>query len=236
MADSRARPRRRSAALPMGVTVALAINGSALLVLSHMGRGQRQAAVPSIEFHLVRLSRPDTPRKPRASAPAAARSQPRPSAPSNATSPAQPVPAAMNPGPAAAGSGQGQATPDLGRILRANLGCNDPNGLHLTPEERARCASRLGAGASQAAIIPAPMDPGKRAWFDATHAAYTSKGPMDGALPVPIGCKVFFGGPKKKFKPAHSLKVPGLPCYVIPPRGVLTEESAVAPPEHVETR
>lgn len=135
-------------------------------------------------------------------------------------------------GPPAAGGGPAAA--DLGRIFRANLGCSDPSGLRLTAEERARCAQRLGQGARQAAVLQAPIDPGKRAWFDAAHAAYAPNGdPMDGSTPV-FGCAVRFGGPHRKFKPAHSLKVPGLPCYLIPPRGKLTEESAVAPPEHVE--
>jgi hypothetical protein len=62
-------------------------------------------------------------------------------------------------------------------------------------------------------------------------AAYHS----EGHLPAPV-CKVFFSGPKARFKPPHSLKIPGLPCYLIPPKGILTEESGVAPPEHVETR
>lgn len=130
----------------------------------------------------------------------------------------------------------GEPTADLGRIFRANLGCSDPSGLRLTADERARCAQKLGQGARQAAVLQTPIDPGKRAWFDAAHAAYAlNPDPMDGATPV-FGCAVRFGGPHKKFKPPHSLKVPGLPCYLIPPRGKLTEESAVAPPEHVESR
>jgi hypothetical protein len=71
------------------------------------------------------------------------------------------------------------------------------------------------------------MDPEKRAWFDATVAAYNAPG-----HPPMVFCGVKFSGLHivKSKKPPHSLKLGALPCYLVPPQGFLTEESAVAAP------
>jgi hypothetical protein len=151
------------------------------------------------------------------------------------TSPVQAQAASVAPdAPIAQGKGEGPPAafpaPDLGRVFRTNLACDDPAGFRLTAEERARCAARLGDGAQRAAFMPAPIDRGKRAWFDATHAAYQG----GGRLPVPFACLLGFGSKRKP--PPHSLKFGKLPCYAIPPQGILTEELGVEPPEHVEAR
>ena len=85
----------------------------------------------------------------------------------------------------------------------------------------------------------------KEEYYAAVAQAYwamSSHGPpMAGHLPG-IGCAVppipFLGGvevnknvfaKKNKIKPPHSLKLGPLPCFLVPPQGVLTEESGLDP-------
>jgi hypothetical protein len=77
--------------------------------------------------------------------------------------------------------------------------------------------------------MPAPMDPDKRAYFDAVAAAYDQQshgGPMSGTYPA-AGCSIKFSGLTivKSKPPPNSLSAG--PCFISPPRGFLTEESGV---------
>lgn len=97
-----------------------------------------------------------------------------------------PLPMAPDPQPAArpapltgAGSGgaslgPGAAPPggDLRGALRGStVGCANRAAVGLNRRENESCDERLGAGAADAPYIGAPMDPDKRARFDARAAA-----------------------------------------------------------------
>ena len=55
-------------------------------------------------------------------------------------------------------------------FLRATVGCDTPDAVHLTPEEKTRCSERFAATARGAPPVSA-MDPVKRAGFAAQAAA-----------------------------------------------------------------
>lgn len=80
------------------------------------------------------------------------------------------------PGPAARrATVQPSPAARLGEVLRASsIGCANPS--TLSPAERERCDERLGRGAKDAPVIPAPIDPAKRARYDAARAARASGG------------------------------------------------------------
>jgi hypothetical protein len=117
----------------------------------------------------------------------------------------------------------------------------------LTPEERVRCRNQLDALAErQRAMREAEernrrieqalggpridtIDPSKRAYYDAVLAARDSVRNGVGRPPG-LACNLgaLFGGGGGA--PGDKIKVPGLPCVIVPPVGVLTEESRISPP------
>jgi hypothetical protein len=145
----------------------------------------------------------------------------------------------------AASAGQGppsasEGTAADGRVakaLRGLVGCSQAGLLNLTPEERAACdqARTRQADAAKGKVDPLPLQ--KRVYYDAVQQAYAAT--HDPRTPVPVkagdqtwystahgpgvGCKL--GG---KGAPPNSLKLG--PCFISPPQGVLTEESAVQKP------
>jgi hypothetical protein len=135
--------------------------------------------------------------------------------------------------------------PDLRAALRRGLvGC--ANLASLSRSERELCDERLGKGVAAEAYIPAPLEPAKRAYYDAVAAAKKPDG-----QPVPqraigslgmfdtdprgrtghgpgIGCHIPFGPGKKRELPSHWLTLG--PCYIAPPQGPLTVEADITPP------
>jgi len=171
-------------------------------------------------------------------------------APVAAAPPAPPVTAS-----AAAGEGERLA---LSRALRGSrVGCANPS--LLSDQERQRCEDRLEQGSKLAKYIPTPIPAERRAYYDAIVKAKeppkaTPPGPdpvrsaqlgykpvdpalrgMTGSIPG-LGCKLAFGGPKGSGgwkKPAHSLKLGPLPCFVMPPQGSLSPEVGIQDPDKV---
>lgn len=167
---------------------------------------------------------------------------PRAGARSQASSPPQAPPVLAQPAPAASDqqvqanqqSTDEGAGANLRAALRAGVGCAHADAMGLTKAERDKCAERQMAWGKGVANMPAPMDPDKRAYFDAVAAAYDQQnhgGNMAGRY-ASVGCSVLFSGLKlvKAKPPPHGLKLGGLPCYIIPPQGMFTEESGVEPP------
>ncbi len=122
------------------------------------------------------------------------------------------------------------------RALRAALACAPSNVQNLDEEARAACRQRLSDAAI--AMGDARVDtipPEKRAYYDAVVKAY--KDPTATAHPPGLGCALPFGIPKgwkpSGRKPPHSLKLGPLPCYVVPPKGFLTEEADVPPADEI---
>ncbi len=147
-------------------------------------------------------------------------------APAAAAAPARPA-LPVSPGPEAPG---GPAGEDLGAahgFLRGALGCAEQAMARLTEAERVRCAERLARGVDPNRPFPAPIAPEKRAWFDAIVRARQQPG-----RPPMLGCGISFSGikPVKPRKPAHSLQLGPLPCFILPPKGSLTEDVDIATP------
>jgi hypothetical protein len=135
---------------------------------------------PALDIRMIPPERP-LPR-PAAQTPRAAEIRPRPTrTPPPATVPTLP----LSPGPPAAPGGnrggigvRDAPAPlpeapggDLRKALRGfSPGCRMRDTVGLTRAERDACDEKLGRGAGDAPYIPAPMDPAKRAAFDAQAA------------------------------------------------------------------
>ena len=135
-------------------------------------RGAAPSPIPSIQA--------------RASVPGAPRSTPTPIPPTAAPS-SPSVPAAAGgssvagPAPPPADDGRGGAQ----AVLRGLFGCDLGAGVHLTPEERARCADRF----TQAKHDIDPLiglDLAKRAAFDRQAAIFATRRAMHDGLPPDV--------------------------------------------------
>lgn len=160
-------------------------------------------------------------------------------APASAPTGPAATPAAAAPGPRG----------DLGAVLRSGgFGCGSEREARLSPEDRARCQDKLGALALKAPPLAAPIDPAKRAYYDAVAEAYRNRG-----QPVPltarggngmfatedsihlghgprVGCSVKFGpnAAKAPKGPPNALRAG--PCFIQPPNGSLTPEVDIRKP------
>jgi len=138
---------------------------------------------------------------------------------------------------------------DLGAALRrGGFACAGARNTMLTPEERARCQEKLGALALKAPALPAPIDPAKRAYYDAVAEAYRDPGQM---VPLTargaggmfaqersvhaghgprVGCSVKFGpnADKAPKGPPNALRAG--PCFIQAPTGSLTPEGDIRKP------
>jgi hypothetical protein len=149
------------------------------------------------------------------------------------------TPAAATPGPRG----------DLGAVLRAGgFGCGSEREVRLSPEDRARCQDKLGALALKAPPLAAPIDPAKRAYYDAVAEAHRDRG-----QPVPltargangmfatedsihlghgprVGCSVKFGpnAARTPKGPPNALRAG--PCFIQPPTGSLSPEADIRKP------
>jgi len=169
------------------------------------------------------------------------------SAPSTVeTLPVEPAPPARLAGPAATAPGP---RGDLAAALRAGgFGCENQREASLSPEERARCQEKLGALALKAPPLSAPIDPAKRAYYDAVAEAYKNRG-----QPVPlnarggngmfdvndsvfpghgprVGCSVKFGPNAYKAPKGPPNALRAGPCFIQPPNGSLSPEVDIPKP------
>lgn len=145
------------------------------------------------------------------------------------------------PAPSAPGS--------LAAALRAGgLGCGSERDARLSPEERARCQEKLGALALKAPSLSAPIDPAKRAYYDAVAEAYRDRGQM---VPLTargaggifgseesihlghgprVGCSVKFGPNARKTPKGPPNALRAGPCFIQPPNGSLSPEADIRKP------
>ncbi len=134
---------------------------------------------------------------------------------------------------------QGPAAP---QIAEGSPDCATEDLPLLTEAERARCRNAIDADnarrlarsqdeeaarrVAQAKSMPQyfRMGADKEVYYDAVAAAYAqqSHGPPDAGRHPGLTCTAG--------KPANSLKIGPLPCYVTPPQGFLTEESGIPRP------
>jgi hypothetical protein len=133
--------------------------------------------------------------------------------------PPTPAPPPLAPGPALAA--------DIGAALRRRLGCARTDHAGLSRAERQACDDTLGRGAKSELALGQTLNVEKRAYYDAVMAARKSEGHGPG-----IGCHIRFGGGKRPSVevPAHGLKLGPLPCFVVPPAGMLTPEADIPNP------
>jgi hypothetical protein len=218
--------------LRTGSAIALALAGH-LLILGALGwrtptvRPQTVTdSLPPVELSIMRLQAE------RPAAATAAKVPPRPSATSAPS--ATPTPASATttaparPSSLAGASGQPDCeVEDLPLLTDAERAlCPDQiaadKARRLARERNARLAKQVASAKAAPPLDNIPAE--KRAYYDAVAAAYDQQShgpPMAGRHPE-IHCT--------GIRPAHSLKIGALPCYVTPPQGFLTEESGVSPP------
>jgi hypothetical protein len=196
----------------------------------------------------------DRPRRPtraatRSEAASPARHAPALVAPATVETAPAPAPALASPaaGPAPIASGP---RGDLGAALRTGgLGCSGDLRKMLGPEERARCDERFGAQARNAPDLPAAIDPGKRAYYDAVVEAYHDRQRAMVPLTAPgaagmfeppasyndghgprVGCSVKFGPNASKAPKGPPNALRAGPCFIQPPKGSLTPEADIRKP------
>jgi len=173
---------------------------------------------------------------------------PAPAPPGQAAQAAPPGPVAIHPGPLPEGP-----KGELRAALRGGTpGCGNIKAVGLSRAERDACDERFGKGSKAAKFIPAPLDPGIRAYYDAVTKAKAPDGPLtpqtargraglfdDVAVGAKghgpgFGCHIGFGGGKVVVgRPAHGLKVGPLPCFIVPPVGSLDPDGDVKNPDQL---
>jgi hypothetical protein len=187
----------------------------------------------------VELMKPPSPsaspspaRKPAATHPVAASARPTVARPAQAEAMVSPPPGVVAvPAPASTG----QAVPDA---LRAALrtgggGCTRP----MSREAREACEEKLGRLRAGAPSYDAPMDPGKRAYYDAVVAAGPSGGtygdPKPGAATPDadyfrvLNCSIKFGAGKKPKGRQGEVRLGRTPCSIPLQGSVFTPEAGV---------
>jgi hypothetical protein len=216
-----------------GSRLAIAVAASAVvhlaLVAVVMVSLPRQGPPPeprSFEVALTTLP-PPLLRRPRPSARAAASpALARPPVPALSRPSETPQPAASAAQAPSSGEDQ-EGLAKLRGVLRGSVGCSEARFLHLTQEELDRCARLLQAHLDPDRAIPAPIAPEKRAWFEASLAAYASP-----SHPPGVFCGMLIDGVRlvKPKAPPHALKAGGVPCYVTPPKFSISEEADIETP------
>lgn len=190
--------------------------------------GSPPKELPAFVVQLIQPWRPPPPKPERQPPPrvTAPRASPLP-APAPVVLPTPP--STLPPGPAATAGPDGQA--QLRSILRGSVACADMDRFHLSPEERARCDRLLKAHLDPNLHLEAPIDPAKRAWFDASVRAHelNSRMPMG---PPGLGHSAVkiagVGGPPGTTV-GHSVKLG--PLSIGLPPGAFNDDDA-PPPAH----
>jgi hypothetical protein len=146
------------------------------------------------------------------------------------------------PSPVTTNPGSNVATPSTGApgldglraVLRAGAGCSAPV---LSRGEREKCQEKLGRMSASAPRYDAPMDPGKRAYFDQVAAAGpsglaskdpTPRGVSPGSAYFPfLKCSVAFGVGKKPKDTQGTVRLGRSPCAVPLQGSFFTPEASV---------
>lgn len=124
---------------------------------------------------------------------------------------------------------------NLRAALRAGAGCAE--GTSRSREEREACAERLGRLSAGAPSYNAPIDPGKRAYYDAVVAAGPSGGSYGDAKPggaTPdrdyfrvLNCSIAFGVGKKPKSRQGEMRLGRTPCSIPLQGSFVTPEASV---------
>lgn len=215
MAARASRPWRRAALFALGahaILFALAI------------RSVRTLGPPpepqAIGLQLIQVQPP--PPEPKHRTPA------RPAVPRAAAAPAPLAPAAVEPAtpaaiPAPATPGDGDTAGRVRTMLRGSSGCSSAAFLKLSAAERRRCEQWRAAGIDPNLQIPAPIDPAKKSWFDAS-LEYRQNGRFMPVGPPGRGVQLVPGVP-----PGHGIHIPNSPFVVGLPGGAFNDDDAPPP-------
>lgn len=189
---------------------------------------------PDLSLMSVELMRPSAPKPVRAGS-EASRSEHRVAATAPivaATEVVAPVPAGVTTDPAPV------SPPAPGVNLRAALQASASCTRATSREAREACAEKLGRLAPGTPSYDAPMDPGKRAYYDAVVAAGPTGGtygdPQPGAV-TPGGaayfrvlnCSVKFGGGRKAKDRQGEVRLGKTPCSIPLQGSFITPEASV---------
>lgn len=229
---------RRRRIAPIAV-LSLALHTVVLVWLARPTAPNLRASSPDIPLMSVELLRPARAKPPTertaarlavpqafAPAPPVVATQ-SPSLPASPVAPAEAgaIPATISPGVAG----------NLRAALRAGAGC--PEGTSRSREEREACAERLGQLRAGAPSYNAPMDGGKRAYYDAVVAAGPSgRGYGDakpnGATPDRdyfrvLNCSISFGVGKKPKSRQGEIRLGRTPCSIPLQGSFVTPEASV---------
>lgn len=183
--------------------------------------------LPLMSVELVSPARPNpsvTRSSPTPAARPAADRAPEPGAEAIEPSPFPPVSAveAAPSGSAAPAAGGPAAPANLGAALRAGAGCTRTT--FRSRQEREACEEKLGRLDPSGPRYDAPMDPGKRAYFDEVAAAgaagrsYGDPKPMgaapDGDYFRVLNCSIKFGGGRKSKDRQGEVRLGRTPCAI----------------------
>jgi hypothetical protein len=113
--------------------------------------------------------------------------------------------------------------PRLAAVLRGTLGCEHADFVGLSTDERHKCQERLERGVDPNRAAPLGLGAEAKEGFDLAQVENKSA-----HIPY-AGCFARFGGGKIQWYHAtRGVKVPGLPCYFVAPKGVLRPDKPPA--------
>ncbi len=211
--------------------LSLALHAIVLAWLAWPAAPTLLAAGPDLPPMSVELTRPEARTAPAKASRRALAASPSESAsiPAFVSAPASPdisAPAVAGPSP---GGLSGPAVPAdaLRAALRAGAGAGCAR-AGQSREEREKCEERLGRLQANAPSYPAPMDPGKRAYYDAVVAAGSSGGTYGDAPPGAVSpgaaygrllnCSIKFGPGARPKDRQGEVRLGRTPC-VVPAQG-----------------
>lgn len=219
--------------------LSLALHAVVLAWLAWPAAPTLMASGPDLPLMSVELMRPKVQTAP----PRAARHAPAPPAPASAAIPAPvsapAVPSSSAPAAPVLSAGAAPGAPvsseGLRAALRAGAGC--VRGAGQSREERERCEEKLGRLQANGPSYPAPMDPEKRAYYDAVVAAGASgRGYGDpkpgGAQPDGdyfrfLNCSIKFGPGARSKDRQGEVRLGRTPCVVPAQGSFFTPEASV---------
>jgi hypothetical protein len=138
-------------------------------------------------------------------------------------------------GPSAPAAGGPAAPANLAAALRAGAGC--ARTASRSRQEREACEEKLGRLDPSGPRYDAPMDPGKRAYFDAVAAAGPSGRGYGDPKPQAttpgadyfrvLNCSIMFGGGRKEKDRQGMARLGKTPCYIPMQGSFFTPEASV---------
>ncbi|AVQ03908.1 hypothetical protein B7G68_19905 [Caulobacter segnis] len=219
--------------------MSLALHAAVLAWLAWPTAPTLLAAGLDLPLMSVELTRPEAKTAPAKASRRALAASPSASVsiPAPVSAPAAPdsgAPAA--PAPSSGGlSGPAVSADALRAALRAGAGC--ARGAGQSREEREKCEERLGRLQANAPSYPAPMDPEKRAYYDAVVAAGASGGTYGDTPPGAVSpgaaygrllnCSIKFGAGARPKDRQGEVRLGRTPCVAPVQGSFFTPEASV---------